>query len=246
MEQLTERSEDIRIHGAARTSKGTRGPENQDAVGFFPELFLYAVADGVGGRARGTVASSLSIEAIRCSLLQTGDEDLTPVIAPTGQASLDGRRLLLALHDANDRVRDASLNDPRLHGMAAAVAAVLSWKPDVLILDEPTAGLDAQGKEVIVQLMRSLHATGRTTIIISHDVDLALEECTSAGILDQGRLVRAGPPATMVVDDLLLRVGLALPEVTQVVRHLNAIGWPVSSAVASVSRACTEIVDVLS
>ncbi|KPK71155.1 hypothetical protein AMJ71_05300 [candidate division TA06 bacterium SM1_40] len=128
----------------------------------------------------------------------------------------------------------------------AALAAVLSWKPDVLVLDEPTAGLDAQGRGAIVQLMRSLGAAGRTVIIISHDVDLALEECTSAGILDQGKLVRAGPPGTLVADDLLLQVGLALPEVTQVMRHLNALGWPVSGAVASVSHACAEILGALS
>lgn len=126
-----------------------------------------------------------------------------------------------------------------------AIAAVLAWKPEVLVLDEPTAGLDSHGIRSIVTLMRSLHRTGRTIVLISHDVDLALEECTCAGVLNEGHLLRSGPPQTIVADDLLPQAGLTLPEATRVMRLLRAHGWQVSGAAPSVAAAFAEIAGAL-
>jgi serine/threonine protein phosphatase PrpC len=125
MHQSTEQRQALRINGAVRSDVGERRPENQDAVGFFPDLSLYAIADGVGGHAAGHVASKLSIEAILSSVIETGETDLTPVATPSGRYSVSGRRLTIAVESANDRVVDASQKDPRLQGMAAALAAVL-------------------------------------------------------------------------------------------------------------------------
>jgi protein phosphatase len=125
MAQFTGAIEGVRVHGATQSSVGLRHAENEDAVGFFPDLSLYAVADGVGGHAAGRIASTLSIEAIHHSVLRTAEDDLTPVVTASGFSSVRGRRLLIALHDANGRVFDAAREDPQLRGMGAAVAAVL-------------------------------------------------------------------------------------------------------------------------
>jgi serine/threonine protein phosphatase PrpC len=125
MQHIEEQRQALRIDGAVRTNVGRQHDENQDAVGFFPDLSLYAIADGVGGHAAGHVASTLSIEAVRTSVIETGNADLTPVAAPSGCYSVSGRQLLIAVQNANDRVAYASQNDPQLRGMAAALAAVL-------------------------------------------------------------------------------------------------------------------------
>lgn len=115
----------LRVRGAVRSDMGPGHTENQDAVGSFPDLGFYAIADGVGGHAGGQVASSLSIEALYQSLVATKGQDLTPVTVPTGRCSVSGRRLLIALHDANERVLETGRDDPALRGMGAAIAAVL-------------------------------------------------------------------------------------------------------------------------
>lgn len=115
----------LHIEVAARTDVGRVRENNEDALGSFPDLALYAVADGMGGHAGGAVASELAIQAMRMSLAETIDEDLTPIIDAAGKSSLGGRRLLMALNKANDQVLEASRNDPRLEGMGAAVAAVM-------------------------------------------------------------------------------------------------------------------------
>lgn len=126
MEQFARRMrETLRVRGAVRSDIGPGHSENQDAVGSFPDLGFYAVADGIGGHAGGQVASSLSIQALHRSLVETKEQDLTPVIVPTGRCSISGRRLLIALHDANERVFETGRSDPALQGMGAAIAAVL-------------------------------------------------------------------------------------------------------------------------
>lgn len=120
------RSEGIRvmIRAAARTDVGKQRTANEDAVGVFPELSLFVVADGVGGHAAGEVASAMTIETIQRSLAESHDDDLTPVADASGHLSLGGRLLMIALFEANERILDASSGDPRLQGMGAAAVAL--------------------------------------------------------------------------------------------------------------------------
>ena len=112
------------IAGAARSDVGRVRSENQDAFGFFPDLGLYVVADGLGGHLAGGVASTLAVEEMRRALVATDDDDLTPVTDADGKSSLAGRRLVIAVQEANEQVRRASL-DPGREGMGSTVAAVL-------------------------------------------------------------------------------------------------------------------------
>jgi protein phosphatase len=113
------------IRGAVKSDTGRVRRENEDAYGFFPDLSLFIVADGVGGHVAGATASLLTVEAIRRSLVETQDAELTPATAKGGLRSVAARRLVIALETANERVRDACRNNPRIKGMGTTAAAVL-------------------------------------------------------------------------------------------------------------------------
>jgi len=117
------------IRGAVRSDVGRKRRKNEDAFGFFPDLALYVVADGMGGHAAGQVASALAVETIRRSIIETADEDLTAATDNFGHHSVGGRRLVIALHNANERVLETSRSNPKMRGMGTTVAAVLFDAP---------------------------------------------------------------------------------------------------------------------
>ncbi|MET9734409.1 ATP-binding cassette domain-containing protein [Streptomyces sp. NPDC006458] len=92
-----------------------------------------------------------------------------------------------------------------------AIAGAVAMRPRVLILDEPTAGLDPDGQERLLTTLGELRAGGTTVVMATHDVDLALRWADDAALLTpQG--VRTGPVATVLArTDLLGRAGLRLP-----------------------------------
>jgi len=90
-----------------------------------------------------------------------------------------------------------------------AVAAVLAMSPDILLLDEPSTGLDPRGRRQVIELLRGF---AHTKLIVTHDLDLAVELCPRAVILDAGRVVADGPTNRILGDDALLeRCGLETP-----------------------------------
>ncbi len=90
-----------------------------------------------------------------------------------------------------------------------ALATVLAMEPELLVLDEPAAGLDPAGTRELVDLLRSLPTT---QLLITHDLPLALELCPRSVVIDRGRVVADGPTADLLADaDLLARHRLALP-----------------------------------
>lgn len=92
----------------------------------------------------------------------------------------------------------------------AAIASVLSLRPQVVLLDEPTASLDPRTKWVLVDLIQRLAAAGRTLIVATHELDIVPLIADRAVVLsEQGRVVADGPPASILADrDLLIRANL--------------------------------------
>lgn len=120
------------IRGAAKTDRGKVRPNNEDAFGFFPDAAFYVVADGMGGHAGGTVASTLAVEAMRLSVQETQGEELTPVTDPQGWRSVGWRRLCIAVQQANHKVFETSKREPGLKGMGTTIAALLFDNEDGL------------------------------------------------------------------------------------------------------------------
>ncbi len=113
------------IRSAVRTDIGKVRKKNEDSLGCCSELTFYIVADGMGGHQGGAVASALAVESMRRSLQSTQAEDLTPIADSSGHYSSGGRRLEMAVHQANNDVFERSKQDAALEGMGTTVAAIL-------------------------------------------------------------------------------------------------------------------------
>ncbi|MFE5244664.1 MULTISPECIES: energy-coupling factor ABC transporter ATP-binding protein [unclassified Streptomyces] len=105
-----------------------------------------------------------------------------------------------------------------------AIAGAVAMRPRVLILDEPTAGLDPDGQERLLDTLGTLRASGTTVVMATHDVDLALRWADDCAVLTPGG-VRSGPaPTVLARTDLLREAGLRLPWGIATARLLRAHG----------------------
>lgn len=125
----------------------------------------------------------------------------------------------------------------------AAIAGVLAMDPDVLVMDEPAAGLDPGGRRAVVELLSRLHRRGKTVIVATHDMAMAAERADAVAVFSRGRLVMHGPPRSVFGQaPRLVEAGLAVPQVTQVLLELRNRGWPVRTDRLTVDEAADEIV----
>ncbi len=112
-----------------------------------------------------------------------------------------------------------------------AIAGVLVMEPDVIIADEPTAGLDPETTARVLDLLDTLHDAGRSIVISTHDVEMALAWADHAIVLGRGHLLAEGPPAAVLSDEHLLReAGLLPPLVVEAYRQLRGAGLLPASA----------------
>lgn len=106
-----------------------------------------------------------------------------------------------------------------------AIAGVIAMRPDILVLDEPTAGLDGDGSARLVALLDALHQRGTTIVIATHDTDLALEWADDAAVFTAAGIERAGPVDEVLSDDdLLVRACLRRPWALEVKDALATSG----------------------
>ena len=107
-----------------------------------------------------------------------------------------------------------------------AIAGVLAMKPNTLILDEPTAGLDPRGRGEIMALMRSIHAAGVTVVMVSHSMADVANLCSRALVMSGGRLIADDAPRAIFADaDLVKRASLGLPPCAQLSAALREAGF---------------------
>jgi energy-coupling factor transporter ATP-binding protein EcfA2 len=98
-----------------------------------------------------------------------------------------------------------------------AVASVLAMEPRILIVDEPTTGLDWQGGQAMMRLMRELHAGGRTIVIITHDMNIVAEFAERVVVMAGGRIVADGTAAEVFSEpDAMLEADLRAPQAFQI------------------------------
>jgi len=124
-----------------------------------------------------------------------------------------------------------------------ALAGILALKPRVLILDEPTAGLDPRGRADILARLRSWQAeTGATLILVSHHLDEMAGLVDRVVLLANGQVVADGPTCQILGNCSRLRsVGLSPPPGVALLEALQAAGWPVRTDALEMEEIVTEI-----
>ena len=124
-----------------------------------------------------------------------------------------------------------------------AIAGVLAMKPEVLILDEPTAGLDPKGRDDILDLVAKLHEEQKITIIlVSHSMEDVAKYVSRLVVMNQGEKAFDGTPKEVFRHYKELEaIGLAAPQITYVVQALRERGIMVSEDVTTVEEARDEI-----
>ncbi len=129
----------------------------------------------------------------------------------------------------------------------AAIAGVLAMRPRVLVLDEPTAGLDPKGRDGILEKVAHLHAqTGMTVILVSHSMEDIARYVERIIVMNQGEKMLDDTPKNVFSHyrDLEL-VGLAAPQVTYIMHDLKENGLAVQTDATTVEEAADEIVRAL-
>ena len=103
-----------------------------------------------------------------------------------------------------------------------AIAGILAMKPEIMVLDEPTAGLDPLGASKVMKLLYKLNREGMTIIISTHDVDLVPIYADRVYVMDKGKIITEGTPREVFSKiDLIRRANLRLPRVAHLVEILN-------------------------
>jgi len=118
-----------------------------------------------------------------------------------------------------------------------ALASVLAAEPEVIVLDEPTTGLDYPAQRAVMELLAELNRAGRTVIVITHALWVAAEYSRRAVVLDRGRVMADGPTRAVMTDpELMARAGLRPPGAVELGHRLGAPALAVSEIAALLSR----------
>ena len=83
-----------------------------------------------------------------------------------------------------------------------AIAGVLAFEPSLIVLDEPTAGLDPEGAEEIMNLFKKVHGEGATIVLVTHDMNLVYSYCEKVIVMESGRVVKITDPISLFSEDL--------------------------------------------
>ena len=128
-----------------------------------------------------------------------------------------------------------------------AIAGVLAMKPDILVLDEPTAGLDPKGRDEILDQIAKLHEEmGITVILVSHSMEDVAKYVERIIVMNKGSILYDDVPKKVFAHyKELEQVGLAAPQVTYIMQALRGKGLPVNTEVTTIPEARDEIMRVL-
>ena len=126
----------------------------------------------------------------------------------------------------------------------AAIAGVIAMNPKVLILDEPTAGLDPKGRDELFDLIRELHEKmDMTVLLVSHSMEDMANYVQRIVVLNHGTLMLDGTPSEVFSHvQELEQVSLAAPQVTYLMKDLEKAGFPVDTTVTTIEEAKKEII----
>lgn len=118
-----------------------------------------------------------------------------------------------------------------------AIAGILAMNPDILVLDEPTAGLDPQGTKEMMDLFKQINQSGKTVIIVTHDMNHVLTYCDYAVVMNDGKVAKKGTVKEIFQDSQYLnQLGIDLPMITRFILDLNKKGFHIDSAINHIDQ----------
>ncbi len=128
----------------------------------------------------------------------------------------------------------------------AAIAGIIALKPKILVLDEPTAGLDPKGEDDIMQLFKKIYNSGTSIILVTHNMDIVLRYATKVGVMDHGELKSVSTPLELFQnEDVLTNLKIEPPKVFSVARSLIKNGLNIDlGKIKDVSSLAKEIARV--
>ncbi|MGT2930401.1 energy-coupling factor transporter ATPase [Streptococcus dentasini] len=107
-----------------------------------------------------------------------------------------------------------------------AIAGILAMEPQILVLDEPTAGLDPKGRRELMELFAELHQQGQTIVLVTHLMDDVANYADFVYVLEQGRIIASGQPSQIFQNlDFLESKQLGVPKITKFAHDLVQRGW---------------------
>lgn len=129
----------------------------------------------------------------------------------------------------------------------AAIAGIIAMDPDVLILDEPTAGLDPLGKRSLLKQIVNYHNERRNTVIfVSHSMEDIAQIADKIIVMENGRIKMFDTPRNVFMQDKLLNeIGLKLPQITRVMKRLKNNGYNIDDNVLTVQEGVNQILNLL-
>ncbi len=155
------------------------------------------------------------------------------------QRALESLRLV----GLSDELRDQNPFDLSGGQMRrVAIAGILAMQPDILVLDEPTAGLDPQGRKELMSLFKQLHLSGITIVLVTHLMDDVTDYATAVNVMEKGRLVLSGTPKDVFQKVAFLKEKqLGVPKITEFALQLQEKGYSFESLPITIE----EFVEVL-
>jgi cobalt transport protein ATP-binding subunit len=163
-----------------------------------------------------------------------------------GQAEVDRRvDAALDLVGLQDLADEFAFSLGRGQRQKLAVASVLAMEPAILVVDEPTTGLDQAGSRGILDLLSRWNADGRTIVTITHDMTLVAERVPRTIVVNDGRILADGPTRQVLSDTALLRTAfLRPPQATRIAQRLADLG--VASDTLTVAELYAQVSGLLS
>lgn len=128
-----------------------------------------------------------------------------------------------------------------------AIAGVIAMEPKVLILDEPTAGLDPKGRDDILEQIKILHKEYKMTIIlVSHSMEDVAKIASRVIVMNKGEVALDGTVREVFKEvEILENIGLGVPQVTYLVRELRKKGFDISDDIFTIEEAKQELVKII-
>ena len=108
-----------------------------------------------------------------------------------------------------------------------AIAGIIAINPDILVLDEPTAGLDLKGSHDVMSLVQKMHEDGKTILIVSHDMELVMKYCKTVYVLKDGKLDYQGPTYSLF-NNVNENSAIEIPPIFKLAQKLKENGAPIN------------------